>query len=118
MSPSAKTIHSTLTITSSVDLGSGVGNALVNVATQTSCATYGTEIMPNPARLGTLQIAEAKRRWHMWALRGTEQVRAYEADFCKHEKTGKALRVADLVVSSSKWLSFVMRKLMGCAARE
>lgn len=82
----------------SVDLGSGVGNALVNVATQTSAATYGTEIMPNPARLGTLQIAEAKRRWHMWALRGTEQVRAYEADFCKHEKTGKALRAADLVV--------------------
>jgi H3 lysine-79-specific histone-lysine N-methyltransferase len=55
--------------------------------------------MPNPARLATAQIAEAKRRWAMWALRGTEDCRAYEADFCKHEKTRKALLVADLVVS-------------------
>lgn len=54
--------------------------------------------MPNPARLATLQIVEAKKRWAMWALRGTEECRAYQADFCKHEKTGKALRVADLVV--------------------
>ncbi|KAJ9110844.1 hypothetical protein QFC19_001353 [Naganishia cerealis] len=81
-----------------VDLGSGVGNALINVALQTSAASYGTEVMPNPARLATLQIAEAKKRWAMWALRGTEECRAYQADFCKHEKTGKALRVADLVL--------------------
>lgn len=60
--------------------------------------SYGTEVMPNPARLATLQIVEAKKRWAMWALRGTEECRAYQADFCKHEKTGKALRVADLVV--------------------
>lgn len=62
--------------------------------------------MPNPARLATAQIAEAKRRWAMWALRGTDDCRAYEADFCKHEKTRKALQVADLVVSfhiSSQW---------------
>ncbi|KAJ9101106.1 hypothetical protein QFC21_003324 [Naganishia friedmannii] len=59
---------------------------------------YGTEVMPNPARLATLQIVEAKKRWAMWALRGTEECRAYQADFCKHEKTAKALRVADLVL--------------------
>lgn len=76
--------------------------------------------MPNPARLGTLQIGEAKRRWHMWALRGTEQVRAYEADLCKHEKTGKALRVADLVVSPSGAFPFALLKLIWWtrAARE
>lgn len=82
----------------SVDLGSGVGNAVIGVALLSGSNSYGCESMPNPSRLAALQITEAKRRWAMWGLKGSDECEVYQADFCEDPKTSAALRKADLVL--------------------
>lgn len=82
----------------SVDLGSGVGNAVIGVSLLSGSNSYGCESMPNPSRLAALQIQEAKRRWAMWCLKGSDACEAYQADFCEDAKTSAALRKADLVL--------------------
>ncbi len=57
--------------------------------------------MSNPADLATRQIVEARRRWSMWLLRGTDRCEAYECDFCEDVTIAKRLKVADVVVGSA-----------------
>ncbi|KAK0563817.1 Nucleosomal histone H3-Lys79 methylase [Tilletia horrida] len=80
-----------------VDLGSGVGNVLVQLALQTGCSAYGCEMMETPARLADAQIDEAKARWAMWGLEGGH-AEAWKADFCASERVGEVLRKADVVL--------------------
>jgi hypothetical protein len=83
----------------SVDLGSGVGNCLGNIALYTGSTSIGCEYMPNPSRLARLQIDEIKVRWQMWAVKGNQECEAIEGDFCSDSTVIKALQKADLVVS-------------------
>lgn len=55
--------------------------------------------MPNPSRLARTQIEEVKARWAMWGVRGNEECKAIEGDFCADEEVGKVLQKADVVVS-------------------
>jgi H3 lysine-79-specific histone-lysine N-methyltransferase len=41
-----------------------------------------------------------KQRWKMWALKGNEECKAIEGDFCADPDVVKALQKADLVVST------------------
>jgi hypothetical protein len=65
---------------------------------------YGGEQMPNPAELAIRQIAEARRRWSMWLLRGNDECEAYECDFCEDVTIAKRLKVADVVVRPNNHL--------------
>jgi [histone H3]-lysine79 N-trimethyltransferase len=80
-----------------VDLGSGVGNVLVQLALQTGCSAYGCEMMETPASLADAQIEEAKARWAMWGLDGG-RAEAWKGDFCASERVGEVLRKADVVL--------------------
>jgi [histone H3]-lysine79 N-trimethyltransferase len=82
-----------------VDLGSGVGNCVLQVALQTGAASYGCESQPNPSQMAKLQLAEARRRWAMWGLEGGD-AEVWEGDFCESPKVARVLQQADLVVSS------------------
>ncbi|CAD6884176.1 unnamed protein product [Tilletia controversa] len=80
-----------------VDMGSGVGNVIVQLALQTGCSAYGCEMMDTPASLASAQIEEARARWAMWGLRGGE-VEAWKDNFCTDERVREVLLRADVVL--------------------
>lgn len=81
-----------------VDLGSGVGNCVLQTALQAGCVSLGVELLPVPAHCARLQVAEVKRRWSMWGLNGNLGVEVVEGDF-RQGLVGTWLAKADVVVS-------------------
>lgn len=81
-----------------VDLGSGIGNLLIQASLQTGCEAYGCEYMPIPSDLATRQILEASLRWRLWNLRGGPKLEAWNEDFTRSERVGQVLRNADVVL--------------------
>jgi [histone H3]-lysine79 N-trimethyltransferase len=51
------------------DLGSGVGNVVLQTALQTGCEAWGVEMMPNPAGLARKQLREFRARCRLWGIR-------------------------------------------------
>ncbi|WFD42699.1 [histone H3]-lysine(4) N-trimethyltransferase [Malassezia psittaci] len=83
-----------------VDLGSGIGNLVVQAAMQTGCAAYGCEYMPIPADLANAQLREARARLGLWHLQGG-QMETWCADFTDSEQVRTSIRNADLVVANN-----------------
>ena len=82
-----------------LDLGSGVGNCVVQTALQAGCASYGVELLPIPSHCARLQLQEAKRRWLMWGLKGNREVEVLEGDMRGNGKVVKWIEKADVIVS-------------------
>lgn len=85
-----------------VDLGSGVGNCVVQAAVQAGCASYGFELLPVPARCARLQLRECQRRWAMWCLDGNLHAEVYEGDFRAHAEVRRRLVEADVVLVNNE----------------
>ena len=51
-----------------VDLGSGVGNVVLQAALEVGCESWGCEIMPTACKLAELQKTEFESRCHLWGL--------------------------------------------------
>ncbi|GAA5882312.1 hypothetical protein JCM3774_005505 [Rhodotorula dairenensis] len=84
-----------------VDLGSGVGNCVVQAALATGAESWGFENMPHASQLARAQVAEAENRFALWGLSGgTMHVR--EADFCESPEVGAVLRRADVVLVNNE----------------
>ena len=81
-----------------VDLGSGVGNCILQTALQAGCESYGVELLPVPSHCARLQIQEAKRRWAMWGLNGNQKVEVQEGDMRGNGVVAGWLSRADVVV--------------------
>ncbi|KAL7414393.1 histone methylation protein DOT1-domain-containing protein [Mrakia frigida] len=84
-----------------VDLGSGVANCVLQIALQIGCASYGCEQLSGPAALARGQVAEAKRRWALWGLKGGSEVEAWEGDFCELREVARVLPKADVVICNN-----------------
>ncbi|KIJ60087.1 hypothetical protein HYDPIDRAFT_50523, partial [Hydnomerulius pinastri MD-312] len=52
-----------------VDLGSGVGNVLLQASLQTGCRSYGIELMEGPAGVAREQLGQFRKRCRMWGVR-------------------------------------------------
>ncbi|ORX34694.1 S-adenosyl-L-methionine-dependent methyltransferase [Kockovaella imperatae] len=85
-----------------VDLGSGVGNCVLQAALEAGCRSYGFELLPVPAHCARLQLCEVRRRWSMWALNGNLDVEVEEGDFRFLPNVGKRLREADVVLVNNE----------------
>ncbi|ODO01958.1 histone-lysine N-methyltransferase, H3 lysine-79 specific [Cryptococcus wingfieldii CBS 7118] len=85
-----------------VDLGSGVGNCVLQASLQAGCRSYGFELLPTPAHCARLQLKEVQRRWAMWALEGNLGVEVGEGDFTDMGEVGKCLRDADVVLVNNE----------------
>lgn len=85
-----------------VDLGSGVGNCVVQTALQTGSTAYGFELLPVPARCARLQLRESQRRWAMWCLDGNINDEVHEGDFRYHPEVGRRLAEADVVLVNNE----------------
>ncbi|GAA5965636.1 hypothetical protein JCM3765_000909 [Sporobolomyces pararoseus] len=84
-----------------VDLGSGVGNCVVQAALATGADSYGFENMQHASHLARLQLREAKERFKMWGLNSGE-MECVEADFCENSLVPKVLKKADLVLVNNE----------------
>ncbi|KAM0755502.1 DOT1-domain-containing protein [Meredithblackwellia eburnea MCA 4105] len=87
-----------------VDLGSGVGNCVVQAALATGCEAWGFENMAHASHLARIQVAEAEGRFRMWGL-SSGQMKVVEADFCKTPEVNRVLQRADVVLVNNEVFS-------------
>lgn len=84
-----------------VDLGSGVGNVVLQASLQTGCRSFGVEVMPAPARLARTQLEAFRARCKMWGVRMGE-VELEEGDMLKSERVDALVKEADVVLVNNK----------------
>lgn len=84
-----------------VDLGSGVGNVVLQAALEIGCESWGCEMMENACNLAEAQRNEFDARCLLWGIQpGT--VHLERGDFRKNTRIHDALKRADLVLVNNK----------------
>ncbi|KKY27909.1 putative histone-lysine nh3 lysine-79 specific [Phaeomoniella chlamydospora] len=84
-----------------VDLGSGVGNVVLQAALEIGCESWGCEMMPNACDLATLQHKEFVSRCKLWGLKAGP-VHLENGDFLANIPTLSALKRADVVLVNNQ----------------
>ncbi|KAK3375407.1 histone-lysine N-methyltransferase, H3 lysine-79 specific [Podospora didyma] len=84
-----------------VDLGSGVGNVVLQAALEAGAESWGCEMMENACNLADAQLKEFLARCRLWGL-SHGKVRLERGDFRKSEKTIAALKRADVVLVNNQ----------------
>lgn len=84
-----------------VDLGSGVGNCVLQAALEVGCESWGCEVMRNPATLAEASAREFPSRCKMWGIKpGT--VHLYQDDFTSNIAIRETLKKADVVLVNNQ----------------
>lgn len=79
-----------------LDLGSGVGNVVLQAAMQAGCTSAGVECMAKPADLARAQLSQMQDRLRLWGLNmGAAEM--MEGDFREVDLT-RHLQRADVVL--------------------
>ncbi|RDB28649.1 Histone-lysine N-methyltransferase, H3 lysine-79 specific [Hypsizygus marmoreus] len=84
-----------------LDLGSGVGNVVVQASLQTGCRSYGIELMPAPAKIAREMREHLKVRCRMWGVRLGE-IDLEEGNMLESEQVNKLIAQADVVLVDNK----------------
>ncbi|KAJ3514934.1 hypothetical protein NLJ89_g2077 [Agrocybe chaxingu] len=84
-----------------LDLGSGVGNVVVQASLQTGCTSYGIELMQHPARVANDMVEQMKIRARMWGVRVGE-MELEQGDMLKSRRTDELIAKADVVLVDNK----------------
>lgn len=84
-----------------VDLGSGVGNVVLQAALEVGCESWGIEQMVNPAGLAAKQHDEFRARVRMWGLYAG-RVTLLQGDFLASRDIDEALKRADVVLVNNQ----------------
>ncbi|KAK3302303.1 histone H3-K79 methyltransferase-like protein [Chaetomium strumarium] len=84
-----------------VDLGSGVGNVVLQAALERGCESWGCEMMENACNLAEAQKKEFTARCRLWGIAPGE-VHLERGDFRRSEKTLEALKRADVVLVNNQ----------------
>ena len=84
-----------------VDLGSGVGNVVLQAALEIGCESWGCEMMDKACNLAELQEKEFRARCQLWGLAAGE-VHLERGDFLTNTATSKILRKADVVLVNNQ----------------
>ncbi|KIK66094.1 hypothetical protein GYMLUDRAFT_158668 [Collybiopsis luxurians FD-317 M1] len=84
-----------------MDLGSGVGNVVVQAALQTGCRAYGIELSPGPAQVARESVEQFKVRCRMWGVRCGE-IEVEEGDMLESKRVAELLPQADVVLVDNK----------------
>ena len=86
-----------------VDLGSGVGNAVLQAALEAGCEAWGCELEPTRAALAEAQARDFRARCDMWGLRIGE-IKLVQGDFTKQPAITDLIPRADvLLVNNEKF---------------
>ncbi|TLD04897.1 uncharacterized protein PgNI_09465 [Pyricularia grisea] len=84
-----------------VDLGSGVGNVVLQAALDIGCESWGCEMMENACNLADAQKKEFTARCRLWGI-APGKVRLERGDFRTNERTLSALKRADVVLVNNQ----------------
>lgn len=84
-----------------VDLGSGVGNVVLQAALEIGCESWGIEMMKNPCDLAELQAKEFPSRAQLWGL-AVGKVKLMRGDFTDNPQIGEVLKRADVVLVNNQ----------------
>ena len=84
-----------------VDLGSGVGNVVLQAALEVGCESWGCEAMQEYCRVAVLQRIEFVARCHLWGL-SLGEIRLEKGDFLENLAIKKALKRADAVLVNNQ----------------
>ena len=84
-----------------MDLGSGVGNVLLQASLQTGCRSYGIELMEGPADVAKQQWKQFQKRCRMWGVR-TGEVELEKGDMLQSKRVSELLSEADVVLVNNK----------------
>ena len=79
-----------------LDLGSGIGNVVLQVAAECLCDSYGIEIMENPAQLAKKQRNEFEARMQLYK-KPYGRIYLKQGDFLKEESIIKLISKADVI---------------------
>lgn len=84
-----------------IDLGSGIGNVVLQAALEVGCESCGIEMMKNPCEFARLQAAEFAARTQLWGL-DVGSVHLLEGDMTLHPEVPKILQRADVVLVNNQ----------------
>ncbi|KAI1448205.1 histone H3-K79 methyltransferase [Annulohypoxylon stygium] len=84
-----------------IDLGSGVGNVVLQAALEIGCRSYGCEIMENACNLAEAQEKEFRARCLQWGV-AHGRVHLERGDFRASTKIMEKLKEADVILVNNK----------------
>ena len=84
-----------------VDLGSGVGNVVLQAALEIGCESWGCEMMPNACKLASQQRTEFEARCRLWGLT-TGNITLEQGDFLTNKVIAKVLAKADVILVNNQ----------------
>lgn len=84
-----------------IDLGSGVGNVVLQAALEIGCSSYGCEMVDNSCNFAEAQEKEFVSRCLLWGLR-PGMVTLERGDFRTNKKILEALKKADCILVNNK----------------
>ncbi|KAF2468979.1 DOT1-domain-containing protein [Lindgomyces ingoldianus] len=84
-----------------VDLGSGVGNVVLQSALQTGAESWGIEVLPTPASFANEQADELRARAKLWNI-SLGSIHLLQGDFRKPSDIDAILGRADVVLVNNK----------------
>lgn len=84
-----------------LDLGSGVGNVVVQASLQTGCRSFGIELMVDPAKIAREMVEHLKVRCRMWGVQFGD-VELEQGDMLKSKRVDELIAQADVVLVDNK----------------
>ncbi|OGM41516.1 putative histone H3 methyltransferase [Aspergillus bombycis] len=84
-----------------VDLGSGVGNVVLQAALEIGCESWGCEMMQNACELAELQQAEFRARCRLWGI-APGKTHLVRGDFLKEQSIIDVLKRADVILINNQ----------------
>lgn len=84
-----------------IDLGSGVGNVVLQAALEIGCRSYGCETMENACNLAEAQEKEFRARCLLWGI-APGRVHLERGDFRTNAKILEKLKEADVILVNNK----------------
>ncbi|KAI1854768.1 hypothetical protein JX265_002405 [Neoarthrinium moseri] len=84
-----------------IDLGSGVGNVVLQAALEIGCRSYGCEMVENSCNFAEAQEKEFNARCLLWGI-GPGRVRLERGDFRTNKKILEVLKEADCILVNNK----------------
>ncbi|KAI1421692.1 histone methylation protein DOT1-domain-containing protein [Xylaria sp. FL1777] len=84
-----------------MDLGSGVGNVVLQAALEIGCRSYGCEMMENACNLAEAQEKEFRSRCMLWGI-APGRVHLERGDFRTNAKILEKLKEADVILVNNK----------------
>ncbi|EXJ55696.1 hypothetical protein A1O7_08625 [Cladophialophora yegresii CBS 114405] len=84
-----------------IDLGSGVGNCVLQAALETGCESWGCEVMKNCDTLAQLQAAEFPARCRLWGIK-PGAIHLVHGDFLENKQIREVLKRADVILINNQ----------------